>query len=128
MTQRIDQIRENYRKIKAQLLRVDPPGWGFPVYFYPLDGTDNDALVPVDGENLTPSQQDAKLVIRKALEADGSKMFQPGHMEYLARESFRSDLKLIIGELFAAVPTLEQARSAVEADPTSKPSLASPTS
>lgn len=128
MTQRaIDKVRENARIAKGNMLRVDPPGFGFPVYLTPLDGTDNDALVTPDGVELSPSQQDARLVVRKALDKDGQRLFTAGDEHYLATEALRSDLKLIIGALFAAVPSLAQARSAVEADPTSAPSSGLPT-
>ena len=116
----VDLARQHYMGQKRSIV-VEEWG-GMELFFTPMTGYQLDEVnkrVKAKGKNASNMDRSILALIFKAQDKDGRPHFEPGDFRMLKTEVALPVLQRVIGFMWADVPTPEEAKKRVKADPTS---------
>lgn len=103
----IEKIKQRYEA--APMKKVEVPEWDTDLYFRPLTTEELDTASLETPEGASPSRSNLQLVILKALDVDGQRVFSNADADVLTSSGYVQTINRIAGEM-AAVPSVEEAK------------------
>lgn len=104
----IERIAEQYSKIELKSISV--PEWGddVTVYYKPLTADELDAVTAEMPEGSSGTRSNVQVIILKALDASGKRLFSNAEAGELSGKSFAETINRVAGAMIKVV-TVEQA-------------------
>lgn len=112
----LEKIKAVYDNSPAKPLAV--PEWGVTVYFRPLKGDELDVVKALTPADCTPTRSNAQVVVIKALDANGVRLFKNDEADDLYASSFPEVINRIAIEMWKT-PSVAEAEKNSVATPTS---------